>query len=84
MSIQSSIENKLKRAFSPERLAVINESHLHAGHHHVEGGPGARLRRTVDVQIDDRIIVHVEAGVALTPAIDGYLALLDRLADPAP
>lgn len=34
MSIQSTIEEKLKTAFSPERLVVINESHLHAGHHH--------------------------------------------------
>ena len=32
MSIQSTMENKLKAAFSPERLVVINESHLHAGH----------------------------------------------------
>ena len=31
MSIQATIEAKLKKAFSPERLAVINESHLHAG-----------------------------------------------------
>lgn len=38
MSIKSSMEAKLKEAFSPERLAVINESHLHAGHHHTEGG----------------------------------------------
>jgi BolA family transcriptional regulator, general stress-responsive regulator len=34
MSIQASIERKLNEAFAPERLAVINESHLHAGHHH--------------------------------------------------
>lgn len=34
MSIQSTIEEKLNSAFSPERLVVINESHLHAGHHH--------------------------------------------------
>ena len=32
MSIRSSIEEKLKAAFAPERLAVINESGLHAGH----------------------------------------------------
>ncbi|TIU64705.1 MAG: BolA/IbaG family iron-sulfur metabolism protein, partial [Mesorhizobium sp.] len=34
MSIQSTMEDKLKAAFSPERLVIINESHLHAGHHH--------------------------------------------------
>lgn len=37
MSIKSSMEAKLREAFSPERLDVINESHLHAGHHHTEG-----------------------------------------------
>ncbi len=34
MSMQQTIEAKLGKAFSPERLLVINESHLHAGHHH--------------------------------------------------
>lgn len=34
LSIRSTIEQKLASAFSPQRLAVINESHLHAGHHH--------------------------------------------------
>lgn len=37
MSIQSAIETKLKDAFSPERMEVVNESHLHAGHHHDAG-----------------------------------------------
>lgn len=32
MSMKSSITEKLGAAFSPERLEVINESHLHAGH----------------------------------------------------
>lgn len=32
MSIQKQIERKLGEAFAPERLDVINESHLHAGH----------------------------------------------------
>ncbi|MBB4568219.1 BolA family protein [Rhizobium leucaenae] len=31
-TLQSRIEKKLNDAFAPERLAVINESHLHAGH----------------------------------------------------
>ncbi|WP_157018735.1 BolA family protein [Mesorhizobium xinjiangense] len=38
MSIHSEIEAKLKARFAPERLEVINESHLHAGHHHVAAG----------------------------------------------
>jgi BolA protein len=32
MTLQSRIEEKLSQAFAPERLMVINESHLHAGH----------------------------------------------------
>lgn len=40
MSIQSSIEAKLKHTFSPERLEVINESHLHAGHQEKFDGTG--------------------------------------------
>lgn len=30
--MKTSIAGKLESAFSPERLEVINESHLHAGH----------------------------------------------------
>lgn len=43
MSIQARIEEKLKQAFSPERMVVINESHLHAGHHHVDNGHHAEF-----------------------------------------
>lgn len=32
MTLQSRIEKKLAEAFAPERMTVINESHLHAGH----------------------------------------------------
>ncbi|TNE36602.1 MAG: BolA family transcriptional regulator [Alphaproteobacteria bacterium] len=32
MTVAEKIEDKLKRAFSPSDLAVIDESHLHAGH----------------------------------------------------
>jgi len=51
MSIQTAMESKLAAAFSPDRLEVINESHLHAGHHHeasghhaVYDGTGATMR----------------------------------------
>lgn len=32
MSVKSRIEEKLSKAFQPDSLAVIDESHLHAGH----------------------------------------------------
>lgn len=34
MTIQAEIEAKLTEALRPESLVVVNESHLHAGHHH--------------------------------------------------
>ncbi|EAU41259.1 hypothetical protein FP2506_00790 [Fulvimarina pelagi HTCC2506] len=34
MTVKSAIETKLRERFSPESLNVIDESHLHAGHHH--------------------------------------------------
>jgi BolA protein len=44
MSIQHNIEEKLSKHFVPERLAVINESHLHAGHRPDEEGPETHMR----------------------------------------
>ena len=35
---QERITAKLRDAFQPVLLDVINESHLHAGHHHTDGG----------------------------------------------
>jgi len=32
MKIENEIEDRLTRAFSPEVLEVVNESHRHAGH----------------------------------------------------
>jgi stress-induced morphogen len=37
MSIEQSIREKLSKAFAPETLEVVNESHHHAGH---AGSPG--------------------------------------------
>ncbi len=32
-------EQSLSAEFAPERLEIVNESHLHAGHHHGDGRP---------------------------------------------
>jgi len=37
MTVEQSIREKLSRAFAPEALEVVNESHHHAGH---AGSPG--------------------------------------------
>ena len=36
MNTRTKIETKLAEAFSPELLEIIDESHLHAGHHHAD------------------------------------------------
>lgn len=39
MSRKLNAEQSLTAAFAPERLEIVNESHLHAGHHHGDGRP---------------------------------------------
>ena len=58
MSIKSSIESKLKNAFSPERLVVINESHLHAGHHHTDRGHHEAFDGTGETHFRVRIVAE--------------------------
>ena len=62
MTLQSEIESKLRQAFAPQRLAVINESHLHAGHHHVESGHHATFDGTGETHFRVRIVSEVFAG----------------------
>lgn len=64
MSIQATMERKLNEAFSPERLAVINESHLHAGHHHVENGEEAEFDGTGETHFRVRIVSSAFAGMS--------------------
>lgn len=63
MSIQSTIEARLKEAFSPERLEVINESHLHAGHHHTEAGRTETFDGTGETHFRVRIVSDAFAGM---------------------
>lgn len=52
MTIKSRMEYRLTEAFSPERLEVVNESHLHAGHQPgFDGGGETHMRiRIVSAQ----------------------------------
>lgn len=56
MSIQQLIETKLRDAFAPERLLVLNESHLHAGHHHSESGHHAAFDGSGETHFRVRIV----------------------------
>ncbi len=38
------LHDNLTEAFAPERLEIINESHLHAGHHGHDGAGETHLR----------------------------------------
>ncbi|RVC59246.1 BolA family transcriptional regulator, partial [Mesorhizobium sp. M00.F.Ca.ET.038.03.1.1] len=78
MSIQAKMEDKLKAAFSPERLAVINESHLHAGHHHVESGHHGTFDGTGETHFRVRIVSPSFAGMS---RIDRHRAVNQLLAD---
>lgn len=62
MSLQADIETKLTKTFAPERLTVINESHLHAGHHHVESGHQATFDGTGETHFRIRIVSAAFAG----------------------
>lgn len=77
MSIQQTIEAKLKDAFRPERLTVINESHLHAGHHHVESGHHAEFDGTGETHFRVRIVSNKFAGMG---RIDRHRAVNELLA----
>lgn len=77
MSIQATIETKLNQAFLPERLLVINESHLHAGHHHVDGGHHATFDGTGETHFRIRIVAPAFAGMS---RIDRHRAVNEALA----
>ncbi len=61
VTLQTRIEEKLTEAFAPERLSVINESHLHAGHQPDITGTGETHMRV-------RIVSAKFAGMTGSPA----------------
>lgn len=78
MSIQTDIEEKLQREFSPERLSVINESHLHAGHHHEESGHHAKFDGSGETHFRVRLVSAAFAGKS---RIERHRAVNELLAD---
>jgi len=78
MSIQSTMEGKLKTAFSPERLIIINESHLHAGHHHQDSDHHGAYDGTGETHFRVRIVSSAFAGMS---RIDRHRAVNELLAD---
>ena len=78
MSIQADIEAKLLKAFAPERMAVVNESHLHAGHHHVESGHHSEFDGSGETHFRVRLVSGAFDGMS---RIDRHRAVNVLLAD---
>lgn len=59
---RSVIEQKLSQKFMPEKLDVIDESHLHAGHHHAESEHHAAFDGSGETHFRVRLISESFAG----------------------
>ncbi len=68
MSIQNSKQNtmeaKLIAAFAPEHLEILNESHLHAGHHHEDRGHHETYDGTGETHFRVRIVSSAFSGMS--------------------
>lgn len=78
MSIQTTMEDKLNKAFSPDRLVIINESHLHAGHHHSGSDHHGTYDGTGETHFRVRVVASAFAGMS---RIDRHRAVHELLAD---
>lgn len=87
MTLRDSIENKLKEAFAPERLKVIDESHMHAGHQPDMTGTDETHMRVQMVSESfagkSRVDRHRAVNALLKPELDaGLHALALEIAAP--
>ena len=78
MSIQHTIQSKLQQALAPQRLEVINESHQHAGHHHVESGHHATFDGTGETHFRVRIVAETCACMSRVDRHRSVNELLDE------
>lgn len=63
MSMQARMEARLRQAFAPERLEIVNESHLHAGHHHSGSGHHGQFDGTGETHFRVRLVAQTFAGM---------------------
>lgn len=87
MALRERIENKLNETFSPVRLNVIDESHLHAGHQPDMTGTGETHMRVQIVSESfsgkSRVDRHRAINALLKPELDaGLHALAIEVAAP--
>jgi BolA family transcriptional regulator, general stress-responsive regulator len=80
MSIRLSIEQKLTKAFQPERLIVMDESSLHAGHQPDITGTGETHMRVRIISASfsgmSRLARHRAVNELLKPELDAGLHAL--------
>ncbi|MGN8171044.1 BolA family protein [Agrobacterium sp. 22117] len=80
MSLRQRMENKLREAFLPDRLNVIDESHTHAGHQPDMTGTGETHMRVqiVSEQFSgkSRVDRHRAINGLLKPELDAGLHAL--------
>lgn len=76
--LQTRMEQKLSRALSPERLEIVNESHLHAGHHHAESDHHATFDGNGETHFRVRIVADAFSSMS---RIDRHRAVNALLAD---
>ena len=76
--IENEIHRKLTERFSPERLEIINESHLHAGHHHADSDHHDEFDGTGETHFRIRIVAGDFNGMS---RLSRHRAVNDLLAD---
>jgi BolA protein len=79
MSMQALIEQRLREELAPEQLAVIDESHLHAGHAGWKEGGETHYRVEITAQAfagKSRVARHRMVNQALEAAFSGGLHAL--------
>jgi len=77
MSTKAAIERKLTETFHPLGLQVIDESHLHAGHHHADSEHHATFDGSGETHFRVRLISEAFSGmsrIARHRAINALLA----------
>ncbi|MEF2552903.1 BolA family protein [Aurantimonas sp. A2-1-M11] len=62
MNTRAKIETKLAEAFAPDQLDVIDESHLHAGHHHADSDHHATFDGSGETHFRVRLVSAAFAG----------------------
>ncbi|MCP1200006.1 BolA family transcriptional regulator [Notoacmeibacter sp. MSK16QG-6] len=76
--IETAIQDKLTARFAPERLQIVNESHLHAGHHNRDSGEGGSFDGVGETHFRVRIVSAAFGGMS---RLERHRAINETLAE---